>query len=80
MDLINVSLKSYNQWILVCHRSKPDGSDTWKLDTIKKITPILDFIDKYTHWLIFKFTSIAKKARLIPKRLRKKIIKKGMTA
>ena len=32
------------------------------------------------HWLISKFTSIAKKTRLTPKRLGKRIIGEGMTA
>ena len=60
--------------------SKPDGSDTWTLDTIKKKTSILDPTNKYTHWLIPKFIPLAKGARLIPKRLGKMIIGEGMTA
>ena len=59
--------------------SKPDGSDTWRLDAIKRETPILDPTDKYTHWLIPKFTPIAKGARLTPERLGKMIIGDGMT-
>ena len=61
-------------------RSKSDGSDTWKLDTIKKEILILDPTDKYTYWLIPKFTLIAKETRLTPKRLRKMIMREGMTA
>ena len=45
---------------------KVDKSDTLRLDTIKKETHILDPTDKYTHWLIPKFTLIAKKARFTP--------------
>ena len=41
---------------------------------------IFDFRDKYTNWLNSKFTPIAKKARLIPKRLAKMIIKNDMTS
>ncbi len=59
--------------------SKPDGSNTWRLDTIKRETPILDLTDKYTHWLIPKFIPIAKGARLTPERLGKMIIEDGMT-
>ncbi len=46
----------------------------------KKEIPILDPIDKYTHWLIPKFTPIAKGARLTPKRLAKMIIGDGITS
>ena len=59
--------------------SKPDGSDAWRVNAIKKEIPILDLTDKYTHWLIPKFTPIAKGARLIPERLAKMIIGDGMT-
>lgn len=59
--------------------SKPDGSDTWRLDAIKRETPILDPTDKYTHWLIPKSTPIAKGARLTPERLSKMVIGDGMT-
>ncbi len=51
--------------------SKPDGSDAWRVNVIKKEIPIFDSIYKYTHWLILKFTSIAKGARLTPERLAK---------
>ena len=60
--------------------SKPDRSNTWKVNAIKKEIPILDLTDKYMHWLIPKFTLIAKKARLTPKRLAKMIIGDGMTS
>ena len=60
--------------------SKPDGSDAWRVNAIKKEIPILDPTDKYTHWLIPKFTPIAKGARLTPERLAKMIIGDGMTA
>ena len=33
-------------------RSKPDGSDIWRLDAIKRETPILDPTDKYIHWFL----------------------------
>ena len=49
------------------------------MDVVKKETSILDSIDKYTYWLIPKFTPIAKGARLILKRLGKMIIRDGMT-
>ncbi len=58
--------------------SKPDGSDAWKIDAIQKEIPILDPADKYTNWLISKFTSIAKGARLTLERLGKMIIGDGM--
>ena len=54
--------------------SKPDRSNTWKLNIIKKETPILDPIDKYTYWLVSKFTPIVKEARLIPERHGKMIV------
>lgn len=60
--------------------SKPDESNIWRLDAIKKETPIFDLTDKYIYWLIPKFTPMAKGARLTPKRLGKMIIGKGMTA
>ena len=59
--------------------SKPDGSNDWKVNAIKNEVPILDPNDKYTHWLIPKFTPIAKGARLTPERLAKMIIGDGMT-
>lgn len=61
-------------------RSKSDGTDTKGLHIIKREIPIFDLTDKYTHWLIPKFTPITKEARLIPKWLGKMIIGKGMTA
>ncbi len=45
--------------------SKQNGSDTWKVNAMKKEIPILDPTDKYTHWLIPKFTPIAKGANLL---------------
>ena len=60
-------------------RLKSDESDAGRVNAIKKEIPILDFTDKYTHWLIPKFTPIAKGARLIPERLAKMIIGDGMT-
>ncbi len=50
------------------------------MDAIKREISILDPTDKYTHWLIPKFISIAKRARLTPERLGKMIIGEGMTA
>ena len=60
-------------------RFKPDGGNTWRLNVIKKETPILDPTDKYTHCLIPKFTLIAKRARLTPEQLDKKIIRDRIT-
>ena len=61
-------------------RSKPDGSNIWRLDAIKKEISILDPTDKYTHWLIPKSTPIVKGARLTPERLGKMVIGESMTA
>lgn len=36
-------------------------------------------MDKCTHWLIFKFTLIVKRARFTPKQMSKMIIRDGMT-
>ena len=58
--------------------SKQDGSNNWKTNAIKKKTPIFDSNNKYTQWLIPKFTSIAKGARLTPEQLGKMIIRDGM--
>lgn len=58
---------------------KPNGSDAWKVNTIKKEISIFDPNDKYIYWLIFKFTPIAKRIRLIPERLAKIIIRDAMT-
>ena len=41
---------------------------------MKKEIPIFDSTNKYIYWLIFKFTLMAKGARLIPERLAKLII------
>lgn len=60
--------------------SKPDGSNYWKTNAIKGETLILDSNDKYSQWLIPKFTPIAKGARLTPERLAKMIIGDGMTS
>lgn len=49
------------------------------MNTIKKEISIFNLMNKYTHWLISKFTLIAKKTRLTPKQLVKIIIKNGMT-
>lgn len=59
-------------------RSKPDGSDAWRVNAIKKKIPILDPTDKHTHWLIPKFTPIAKGARPTPERLAKMIVGDAM--
>ncbi len=58
---------------------KPNGSDVWRKNAIKREIPILDSTDKYTYWLILKFTPIAKGARLTLERLSKIIIGDGMT-
>ena len=50
------------------------------VNAIKKEISILDPIDKYTHWLIPKFTPIAKGDRLTPERLAKMIIGDCMTS
>ena len=59
--------------------SKPDGSNDWKVNAIKNKVSILDLKDNYTHWLIPKFTPIAKGAGLTLERLAKMIISDGMT-
>ena len=46
---------------------------------MKKEMPILDLTDKYTHWLISKFTPIAKGARFTLEQLAKLIIGKVMS-
>ena len=60
--------------------SKSDGSDTWKINAMKKVIPIFDLIDNYTYWLIPKFILIAKGTRFTPKRLAKMIIGDGITS
>ena len=60
--------------------SKPDGSDTWKVNAIKKKVLILDPTDKYSHGLISKFTPIMKGAGLTLERLAKMIVGNSMTA
>ncbi len=60
--------------------SKPDGSDTWRLDAIEREISIPDLTYKYTYWLIPKFTLITKGVGLTPGRLGKMIIGEGMTA
>ena len=50
------------------------------MDAIKKKIPILDPTNKYTYWLIPKFTPIAKGAKLTSDRLGKMVIGEGMTA
>ncbi len=50
------------------------------MDAIKRKIPILDPTDKYTYWLIPKFTPIVKGAMLTPERKGKMIIGEGMTA
>lgn len=59
-------------------RSKLNGSNSQRSDTIKKEIPIFDFINQYMHWLIPKFTPIAKGSRLIPEKLSKIIIEDDM--
>ena len=46
---------------------------------MKKKIPIFDPTDKYTYWLIPKFTPIAKGVRLTLERLAKMIIREGMS-
>ena len=41
-------------------RSKQDVSDFWRMNAIKREISILDCTDRYTQWLIPKFTLIAK--------------------
>ena len=59
---------------------KSDGSDTWKVNAIKKKVPIFDPTDKYSHWLIPKFTPSAKRARLTHECLAKMIVGDSITA
>lgn len=61
-------------------RSKPDSSNTWKVNAIKKEVFIFDSTNKYLYWLIPKFTPIIKKTRLTPEHLAKKIVGNDMTA
>lgn len=61
------------------NKSKFNSNDTEKVNAIKKKDLILDFTNIYTHWLIFKYTSFFKKARLIFKWLVKIIIKDNIT-
>ena len=48
------------------------------MDAITRKTPILHSTDKYIHWLIPKFTPIAKRGKLTSKQLGKMIIGDGM--
>lgn len=50
------------------------------MNAIKKKISIFDPTDKYTHWLIPKFTLIAKRARFTIERLGKMIVGKDMIA
>lgn len=59
--------------------SKPDDSNDWKINAIKKETPILNSNNKYPQWLTPKFTPTARGARLTPERLAKMIIGDGMS-
>lgn len=76
MRLINTNLKKYNQLIriyllslnlivLILRESM----------LLKKIFFILDPINKYTHWLIFRFMPIAKKAKFTLEQLAKIIFR-----
>ena len=49
------------------------------MDVIKKKTPILDPIDKYTYWFIPKFISLFKETGLILEWLFKMIIRYRIT-
>lgn len=60
-------------------RFKLDRNDTWRLEVTKKEILILDPIDKYMYWLIFKFTLIVKKAKLITKPVSKMMIVDDIT-
>lgn len=60
--------------------SKLDRSNIWKVNAIKKEIPIVDSTDKYIHWIIYKFTLIAKRVILTTKRLAKMIILDVMTS
>lgn len=64
----------------ISDKSKPDGSDAWRINTIKKEILVLDLNDKYIHWWIPKFTPITKEARFTPERLAKMIIGDAMTS
>lgn len=58
---------------------KLDESNTWRLDAIKKKTPIFLFTYKYMHRFIPKFISITKETRLTLEQLGKMSIEDGMT-
>lgn len=49
------------------------------MNIIKRETLILDLINKYTYWLVSKFTPIAKKVRLTPEKLGKMIFRDIIT-
>ncbi len=49
------------------------------MNTIKREISILDSTDKYTNWLISKFTPIAKEAKITHERSGKMTIGDGMT-
>ncbi len=59
--------------------SKPDGSTTWRENSIKNKVPIIDPTSQYSHWLILKIISIAKGARITPERWQRVIIREGIT-
>lgn len=64
----------------ISDRFKPNGSDTWRIDAIKKKISILNSNNKYIYWLIPKFTSVVKGARVTPEQLAKMIIRDGITS
>lgn len=67
-----------DQKLLDCF--KPDKSNTWRTNAMKKVIPILNPISyKYIYWLIPEFTPITKRARLTLERLAKMIIGDNMT-
>lgn len=61
------------------NKSKPDKSDTLKLDTIQGETRILNLTKIYIYWLILIFTPIAKITRLASKQFGTIIICDSMT-
>lgn len=60
--------------------SKLDSSGDKKTNAIRKETLIFDPNDKYTQWLIPKFTPITKRARFTPEPLAILIIVDDMTS
>lgn len=78
---VNTSYKQKVQKVHLVNLSvsqswKPEGSTSWKNDTMKAKRPILGTCDKYSSWFILNFSTIVKKTRLTFKQLQKKLLEK----